>query len=186
MTAKHAPPSQRPTAPSGPDQRSTPERIPPQALDAEMNVLGAVLQDPAAFMAVRAILIPDDFYRQAHGRIFAAACDVADQRGEQVDLITVTNELRRAGTLEEVGTAAYLSSLVNATPTAANARSHARLVKRLAHARRTADLALRLYAAAMTDNGWRELLVELVEAAPSLAAHDEAPAHRRRFVTTPL
>lgn len=82
------------------DRRETAgERIPPQNLEAEMSVLGAVLQSSEAFMKCLEVLRPDQFYRDAHRKIFAAAT-VLFGRGEPVDLITITNELRRRGELE--------------------------------------------------------------------------------------
>jgi len=104
------------------------ERVPPQNLEAEMSVLGAILQSNEAFLKCLELLRPEQFYRDVHRKIFAAASGLFG-RGEPVDLITMTNELRRRGELDEVGSAAFLASLVEAVPTAANIAYHARIVR---------------------------------------------------------
>jgi replicative DNA helicase len=152
-----------------------------------MSVIGAILQDHHAFLTARAIVTPDDFFQHRHRLIFDAALSVADDRGETVDLVSVTAELRRAGTLDDAGSSAYLTELLAAIPTTAAVKRHACVVKQMARARRTCDLALRLYRAALKDDGWRDALLDLVSEAPVLAASpDDAPLHRRSFVTTPL
>ncbi len=106
----------------------TSDRIPPQNLEAEVSVLGAVLQDPAALLKAMEVLRAGDFYKEAHRKIFSACVDLFE-RNEPVDLVTMANELMRKKQLEEVGGASYLSGLVDAVPTAANAAYHARIVK---------------------------------------------------------
>jgi replicative DNA helicase len=103
-------------------------RIPPQNLEAEVSVLGAMLQDQISLLRCTEILRPDDFYKRAHGTIFRVCGDLVD-RSEPVDLVTVGNELLKQKRLEEVGGAAYLAYLVDSVPTAANAEYHARIVK---------------------------------------------------------
>ena len=104
------------------------ERIPPQSIEVEQAVLGAVFLDPAALMPASEILIPEDFYRAAHQKIFHAMLRVAD-RGEPVDLVTVTAELAASEQLEEIGGVSYLSELADAVPTAANVEYYARIVE---------------------------------------------------------
>jgi replicative DNA helicase len=104
------------------------ERIPPQNIEAEQAVLGAVFLDPSALTLASEILIPEDFYRAAHQKIFHAMLKVAD-KGEPVDLVTVTAELADAKMLEEVGGVSYLSELADAVPTAANVEYYARIVE---------------------------------------------------------
>lgn len=103
------------------------DRVPPQSLEAEMGVLGSMLLDRDAIAAVVELLRPEDFYREAHRLVYSAIVDLFE-RGEPVDLITVTDRLRDLGKLEEAGGAAYVSSLLNAVPTAANAEYYARIV----------------------------------------------------------
>ncbi len=111
-----------------PDAAVASDRVPPQNLEAEISVLGAVLQDNAALLKAMEILRPADFYKEAHRKIFSACLDLFE-RSEPVDLVTIANELMRQKRFEEVGGAAYLASLVDAVPTAANVGYHARIVK---------------------------------------------------------
>ncbi|BDG37839.1 replicative DNA helicase [Parageobacillus sp. VR-IP] len=104
------------------------ERIPPQSIEAEQAVLGAVFLDPSALTLASEILIPEDFYRAAHQKIFHAMLRVAD-KGEPVDLVTVTAELADTQQLEEVGGVSYLSELADSVPTAANVEYYARIVE---------------------------------------------------------
>jgi len=104
------------------------DRIPPQNIEAEISVLGGVLQDPQALLKAMEVLRPADFYKEAHRKIFNACVDLFE-RNEPVDLVTLANELMRRKQLEEVGGASALSALVDAVPTAANVAYHARIVK---------------------------------------------------------
>ena len=103
------------------------ERIPPQNLDAEQGVLGSMLLDRDAIARVVEALRAEDFYRDLHRTIYTAILDLFE-RGEPVDLITVTNKLASMGKLEDVGGATYLTSLPNTVPTAANAEFYAGIV----------------------------------------------------------
>ncbi len=103
------------------------ERVPPQNLEAEQGVLGSMLLDRDAIARVVEGLRPEDFYRDAHRVIYTAMLDLFE-RGEPVDLITITNRLSDMGKLEDVGGATYLASLPNAVPTAANVDYYAGIV----------------------------------------------------------
>ncbi|HXF83328.1 MAG TPA: replicative DNA helicase [bacterium] len=103
------------------------DRLPPQNLDAEQGVLGSMLLDRDAIARVVELIRAEDFYRDAHRRIYEAITDLFE-RGEPVDLITVTDRLRDKGQLDDVGGAAYVTSLLNAVPTAANVEYYARIV----------------------------------------------------------
>ena len=107
--------------------REMPDRVPPQNLEAEQSVLGAVLLDRDAAERCVEILHPEDLYREAHRRIFDAVTTLVGRR-EAVDVITVAEELGRAGQLEAVGGLTYLSDLTAAVPTTANAAQYARIV----------------------------------------------------------
>ena len=111
-----------------PEPTVSTERIPPQNIEAEISVLGGVLQDPQALLKAMEVLRPADFYKEAHRKIFGACIDLFE-RNEPVDLVTLANELMRRKQLEEVGGASGLSALVDAVPTAANVAYHARIVK---------------------------------------------------------
>ncbi|MFO7246385.1 MAG: replicative DNA helicase [Thermaerobacter sp.] len=111
------------------------ERIPPQNLEAEQSVLGAVLLDRDAAHKVAEILEPEDFYRDAHRLIYQAVLDLLDS-GEAVDTVTVSDRLRKRRELEAAGGVTYLTTLVNSVPTAANAEHYARIVSEKAMLRR--------------------------------------------------
>jgi len=104
------------------------ETAPPQNLDAEESVLGAMMLSPKAVDAVREELEAGDFYRASHGLIFRAICDLRD-RGEPTEALFVVAELDRRGQLEEVGGQARLHELARLVPATANARHYARLVR---------------------------------------------------------
>jgi len=103
-------------------------RMPPQSLDAEQSVLGGILIEDRAITRVLDILLPQDFYREGHRKVFAAMIDLFD-RNEPVDFITLTETLKKKGTLEEAGGIAYITALVDNVPTAANIQYYARIVK---------------------------------------------------------
>ncbi len=100
---------------------------PPQNIEAEQAVLGAIFLDPQSLIIVSELLIPEDFYRVAHQKIFNAILKISD-RGEPIDLITVTTELANIKVLEEVGNVSYLSEMAGAIPTAANVEYYAQIV----------------------------------------------------------
>ena len=103
-------------------------RVPPQNLEAEMAVLGAVLQEKEALYRAMEVVRPEHFYRPAHQQIFRACVDLF-QRNEAVDLITLSEELKRQKTLDAVGGDAYLTALHDSVGTAANVAYHVRIVK---------------------------------------------------------
>lgn len=109
-------------------------RLPPQNLEAEMSVLGGVLLQNEALNKALEVLRPDDFYRDAHKKIFAGLIELSD-RNEPADLVTLTAVLKEQGALDSIGGGAYLSSLVDFVPTAANISYYCNLVKEKAIAR---------------------------------------------------
>jgi len=107
------------------------DRLPPQSLEAEQSVLGAILIDRDTVVEVAEFLKPEDFYRQANGTIYRAIVDLFERR-EPIDIVTVSEALERGNDLEAVGGRAYLSSLSDQTPTAVHAVQYARIVERKA------------------------------------------------------
>lgn len=103
------------------------ERVPPQNIEAEQSVLGAMLIDKEAIAKATEILSADDFYREAHRVIFNAMLELYN-KNEAVDMITVTDILRRDNKLEDIGGIAYITSLANVVLTAANVKFHADIV----------------------------------------------------------
>lgn len=102
-------------------------RIPPQARDLEEAVLGALMLEKDALSLVVDILKPEAFYVEAHNKIFAAIQRLF-QRSQPVDILTVTDELRKAGELEEVGGAYYVTELTNRVASAAHVEYHSRII----------------------------------------------------------
>jgi replicative DNA helicase len=109
-------------------QETRVEKIPPQSLEAEMAVLGSMLLDEDAISVACEKIDSTSFYKDAHRKIFEAISGLYSLN-KAVDLITLTDELKRAGTLEEIGGVSYLTSLANAVPTAANASYYVGIVK---------------------------------------------------------
>jgi replicative DNA helicase len=103
-------------------------KLPPQHIEAEQSVLGGVLIENEAINKVIEILTPDDFYRDAHRRIFEALI-ILSEKDQPADLITLTNELQKKEQLDSVGGASYIASLIDAVPTAANIEYYAKIVK---------------------------------------------------------
>nr|WP_019537193.1 replicative DNA helicase [Paenibacillus ginsengihumi] len=110
-------------------------RIPPQNLEAEQAVLGAILLDGDALVTAMERINSDDFYRTAHQLIFEAMIEIAEEN-EPVDLITLTARLQDKQQLEDVGGLSYLSELANAVPTAANIDYYAQIVEEKSMLRR--------------------------------------------------
>ncbi|OGD86183.1 replicative DNA helicase [Candidatus Curtissbacteria bacterium RBG_16_39_7] len=103
-------------------------KIPPQNLEAEQSVLGALLIDKDAIVAISEFLKPEHFYREAHGQIYKAILSLFEKR-EPIDFVTLSQELKEQGIYEDVGGSTYLSELVNLVPTAANIGHYGRIVK---------------------------------------------------------
>jgi replicative DNA helicase len=123
------------------------ERLPPQNVEAEEAVLGALLIDPDTIIRVATIIKPDDFYREKHGWIYDAALALHERR-EPIDFLTVCDEMERRGQLHEVGGAAFITTLINAVPTSIHAEHYAHIVERTATRRRLIDAAGQIAALA--------------------------------------
>jgi replicative DNA helicase len=104
------------------------EKVPPQNLEAEMAVLGSMLMDEDAISVATESLDKDSFYKDTHKKIFEAIRDLYNAN-KAVDIITLTDELKRNETLDEIGGASFLTALVNSVPTAANINHYVTIVK---------------------------------------------------------
>lgn len=102
-------------------------KIPPQALELEEAVLGALLLEKEALTNVIDILKPDTFYKDSHKEIYASIVDLFNN-SEPVDLLTVTNHLRKKGKLELVGGAYYITELTSKVNSAAHIEAHSRII----------------------------------------------------------
>ncbi|OIQ59241.1 replicative DNA helicase [Moorella thermoacetica] len=154
------------------------ERVPPQSVEAEQSVLGAIMLDREALYAVLEILKVDDFYREAHRMIYRAILDL-NERGEAVDLLTVTEELRRRGELEAAGGVAYLTSLTGDVPSVANAGYYARLVAEKAALRSLVQAASQITEMAFSESGSVD---QILDEAERLIFEVAGGRHRSGFV----
>ena len=116
------------------------DRLPPQNIDAEQAVLGAMLIKKEAIAEVSQLLRPEDFYRDAHKIIYEAMLTLFN-RNEPADIVTVTNYLNNESQLDKVGGIAFVTALANAVPTAANVIYHANIVREKADLRHLINTA---------------------------------------------
>ncbi|MFC1540607.1 replicative DNA helicase [Candidatus Margulisiibacteriota bacterium] len=121
------------------------DKIPPQDLIAEQSVIGSMLLDKNALVRVVEILHPDSFYRDAHRFIYEVILELFD-RGEPVDLVTVTDALRKSGKLDMTGGSVYVADLLNSVPTSANVEYYAKIVEEKATLRRLIETGTRIVA----------------------------------------
>ncbi|MGA2464068.1 MAG: replicative DNA helicase [Thermodesulfobacteriota bacterium] len=127
-------------------------KLPPQNVEAEQSVLGGILIENEAINKVMEILTVDDFYRDAHRRIFNALINLSE-RDEPADLITLTNELRKIDQLDSIGGASYLASLIDSVPTAANIEYYAKIVKEKAILRKLIETSTDIITQSYEDRG---------------------------------
>jgi len=121
--------------------RGTAGRVPPHNVEAESSLLGALLLSPDAIVAVAELgLVPDDFYKPAHQFTYDAIRTLVGG-GEPADAVTVADELRRAGVLDDIGGPGFLLDLQAATPAISNAARYARIVHDTALLRRLIGIA---------------------------------------------
>lgn len=145
-----------------PRDRSGPGRTPPQNVEMEQFVLGAILLDREALpKVIEAITGSEDFYKPSHRKIYEAALDLYE-RNEPVDIMTVSEALRKKGTFGEVGIE-YLAELVDMVPTSANVAAHARIVKEKAVLRKLITVAGEVVTLAFEESEDVEALLDKVE-----------------------
>ncbi len=127
-------------------------KLPPQHIEAEQSILGGILIENEAINRVTEILDADDFYRDAHRKIFNALINLSE-RDEPADLITLTNELQKIDQLDSIGGASYLASLIDSIPTAANIQYYARIVKEKAILRKLIQTSTEIITQSYEDRG---------------------------------
>lgn len=103
------------------------DRLPPQNVEAEQSVLGALMLDKDAIIKVVDILRSGDFYRSHHNLIYESMLDLYE-KSEPIDILSLTNKLKEKGILDEIGGSSYLTELVNLVPTAAHIVYYAKIV----------------------------------------------------------
>lgn len=127
-------------------------KLPPQNLEAEQSILGGILINNDAINRVLEILNPSDFYREAHRNIFETMIEI-NRKGEPVDLITLNNALKTSGSLDNVGGPAYIASLADGVPTAANITYYANIVREKAILRGLINVATDIVSKAYEESG---------------------------------
>lgn len=125
-------------------------RMPPQNVEAERSILGAVLLDKDAIIKIADILNHDDFYDSRHGKIYEAMANLFEKR-MPIDIVTLSEILESAGLIKEIGGSSYLAEIVNNTPSAANIVYYAQIVRDKAILRRLISAG-----ANITDLGYDE------------------------------
>lgn len=125
-------------------------KLPPQNIEAEQSVLGAILIDEEAIIKVMDILSPDDFYKDSHQMIFGAMYDLFAKR-EPIDLLSLTNLLKEKNQLDLIGGQSYLATLASLVPTASNIIAYANIIQKKATLRRMITTA-----GEIADLGWQE------------------------------
>ena len=121
------------------------DRVPPQNVEAEQCVLGAMLIEKEAISKVTELLQARDFYKEAHKQIYRRILELYE-KNEAVDIVTLTEVLKRHNQLEEVGGLAYISFLANAVPTAANVSYHAKIIEEKALLRQLISVSTNIAA----------------------------------------
>lgn len=127
-------------------------RVPPQNIEAEISILGALLINKNTILKIADILSPPDFYEEKHRMIFEAILNLYEHR-QPVDLVTLTNKLQEKGFLEKVGGASYLATLANSVPTASHAVHYAEIVADKAILRRLIDTASEIVETVFKEGG---------------------------------
>ncbi|NLW24219.1 MAG: replicative DNA helicase [Clostridia bacterium] len=138
------------------------DRIPPHNLDAEQAVLAAMMLDKDAIYEIVPLLKEKDFYKEAHGILYRTIVDLAEQ-GEPVDLITITESLRKSGNLEKVGGVGYIAQVANAIGTSTGVTHYAELIKEKSLLRSLIKIATNLAARSYEDSEETEQILNDAE-----------------------
>jgi len=141
-----------------------PYGLPPQHIEAEESIISAILRDNNTLLDVIEILAPEDFYRTAHQKIYAAIIDLFDKT-EPIDLVTLTNRLKEKGQLEEIGNPSYLVRLVDTVPLAVNAPHYAKIVHDKASLRRLIEKANAIVKRCFKEQGNADEVIDFAEEA---------------------
>jgi replicative DNA helicase len=151
------------------------ERTLPHNLEAERSVLGAILVHNDAFNSAAQVILPADFYRDAHRRIFDKMISL-NERNHAIDFITLKEELARAGELDEVGGPAYIASLADGVPRATNIEYYAKIVKEKATLRNLIYAANKILTNAYEADQESDLILDEAESAIFSVADDRMKA----------
>lgn len=137
-------------------------RIPPQDIEAEKSLLGAIMLSNETLPDVLTILRPTDFYDKNHGLIFQTIIELYDQH-KPIDLLTLTAELRSKKKLKEIGGASYLTELSNFVPAASHAKAYAEIIEKTSVRRRLIKAGTEIANKAYEDDAEADNLVGAAE-----------------------
>lgn len=126
-------------------------RIPPQDIEAEKSLIGAILLSDSVFPDVSDLVSPADFYEKKHATIFKAMLNLYNQH-RPIDLLTVTDELKTLKSLKTIGGATYLTELTNFVPTSSNAKAYAEIIKKASIRRRLIKAGTEIASGAYADD----------------------------------
>src|SRR3989338_479720 len=143
-------------------QKISPDKLPPQNIDAEKSLLGSILIDREAVNKVADYLKAPDFYQRGHQIIYEAVMALFDRR-EPIDLLNLSNKLEEMGALEQVGGLTYLTSLVNSVQTSAHISSYAKIVQKKKMLRDMIDAAHHIIGLSGNDDDDVENLLDEAE-----------------------
>ncbi|MFH1905432.1 MAG: replicative DNA helicase [bacterium] len=138
------------------------DKLPPQNIDAEISVLGAMLIEKEAIGKTLEILNSKDFYKDAHKKIFSAIVSLYD-KDEAVDLVTLTEHLTKGKELKDAGGPSYISGLVSSVATAANVEHHARIVKQKATLRNLINVSTQIITKSYEGNEEVDVILDRAE-----------------------
>ena len=141
-----------------------PYGLPPQNIEAEESIISAILIDNNTLLNVIETLAPEDFYRTAHQKIYAAITDLFD-KAEPIDLVTLANRLKEKGHIEMIGGASYLAKLVDTVPMAVNALHYAKIVHDKATLRRLIEKANAIVKRCFEERGNADEVIDFAESA---------------------
>ena len=138
------------------------DNVPPQDIEAEQAVLGAIFLDADALVEAMAVIEPQDFYRRAHQIVFRSMIALND-RNENIDIITLKSQIESENTLEDVGGISYLTELSQVTPTASGVAHYAKIVKDKSTLRELIQAATKIVKEGYSQEGSVEEIVEAAE-----------------------
>jgi replicative DNA helicase len=137
-------------------------KLPPQNIEAEESILSSILIDSNSLIDIIEILSPEDFYRTAHQKIFAAITELFS-KSEAIDLVTVSNHLKEKGNLDGVGGSSYLAKLIDTVPLAVNIEHYARIIRDKSSLRRLIEKANLIVTRCFEDRGEVDEVINFAE-----------------------
>ena len=140
------------------------KKVPPHSLEAEKTVLGGILVNNKNLNVVLSIISPEDFYKDTNRKILDKIIVLVD-KNLPVDLLTITEELQKAGELDEMGGASYVSSLMDGVPKSLNIEYHARIIKEKALLRRLILSSAKIISSSYDQKEDADLLLDEAQSA---------------------